>query len=395
MRKLLSLSNGGRFRKTLLKIIALTIITAIAVFSPVNVLASFDDGYEGQNYYFVWTNDLGQVNFQSTGYDSYSVTWNSKGASGFNFTCGKGWRSGERYRKIYYEGNFNPGNNGYLALYGWSEQPTGSQYAVVEYYVVESYGNWTPPGNNAVSLGTVQSDGATYNLYRSFRQNSPSIRGINEDFYQYWSIRVPKKSTGNISGTITFNNHVKAWENAGLTIGDLSVYYQVMETEGYESSGSSSIRMTGVVDDYEVNPYVRPISIVTGWSDGYRVMYIDNDNKMKPSSIVDVMDEEAMFEMEYLYMDHIDYHHYTEWAPVVALKSKRTGKYVTVSNSTSNVKADGNSISTAQKFHFFDFRGDCGFVSVYNNKSLNFSGICNGDRGFSHGFFDLYWHWPY
>lgn len=145
MRKLLSLSNGGRFRKTLLKIIALTIITAIAVFSPVNVLASFDDGYEGQNYYFVWTNDLGQVNFQSTGYDSYSVTWNSKGASGFNFTCGKGWRSGERYRKIYYEGNFNPGNNGYLALYGWSEQPTGSQYAVVEYYVVESYGNWTPP----------------------------------------------------------------------------------------------------------------------------------------------------------------------------------------------------------------------------------------------------------
>jgi len=102
-----------------------------------------------------------------------------------------------------------------------------------------------------------------------------------------------------------------------------------------------------------------------------------------------------MFEMEYLYMDHINYHHYTEWAAVVALKLKKTGKYVTVRDSTNPVRADGNSISNAQRFHFFDFRGDCGFVSLYNNKSLNFSGVCSGDTGFTHGFFNIYWHWPY
>lgn len=390
-----SLTKGSRFRKTLVRIIAVTMIAAITTLSPVSVWASFMDGYHGGNYYFCWTNDKGTVNYQNTGNDSYSVTWNSNGAQRFNFTCGKGWANGDRYRKVYYEGSFNPGNNGYLALYGWSRQPAGEPYSIVEYYVVESYGNWMPPGNDAESLGTVQSDGATYNLYRRLQIDQPCILGTNEDFYQYWSIRVPKKSTGSISGVITFNNHVKAWEKAGLTIGDLSEFYQVMETEGYESTGSSSISMTGTTDNYEDVPYVRPISLETNWADGYRVMYIDNANSMNPSSTVDVMDEESMFEMHYLYMDHIDYHHYTEWAPVVALKSIKTGKYLTVRDSSSNVRADGNSISTAQKFHFFDFRGDCGFVSLYNGKSLNFSGKCNGDTGFTQGFFDVYWHWPY
>lgn len=398
MRKLFSPSSNGYSKKILLRVIVVTmIITAFTAFTPHNVFASYQEGIHEGSFYFCWTNDKGTVNYQNTTHNAYTVSWNSNGASGFNFTCGKGWQSGNRYRKVYYEGSFDPGNNGYLALYGWTKLPEGSTYQVAEYYVVESYGNWTPPGTgpDVVSLGTVESDGATYNLYRTTRIDQPWILGGNGSFYQYWSIRTPKKPTGNnLSGTITFKNHVEAWEKAGLTMGDFSPFYQVMETEGYESKGSSNIKMSGIIDDEA--PYVRTISLLTRYPDAGKVMYIDSADKMNPSTTLSMTEEKAMFEIQFLCYEHIDYYDYVEWAPVVVLKSKRTGKYVTVRDSTGRVRADSDTISTAQKFHFFDIRGDCCFRSLYNGKSLCYTGICSNDDVFlSGGIFDVYWHWDY
>jgi hypothetical protein len=392
MKKLLSQQKGGVFRKKLLRIVAITIIAAITVLSPGNVFASYEEGIHDGSFWFCWTNDKGTVNYQNTGNNAYTVSWNNNGASGFNFTCGKGWQNGSRNRLLYYEGSFDPGNNGYLALYGWTKLPAGSEYEVAEYYVVESYGNWTPPGNGSdvVSLGTMESDGATYNLYRSTRINQPWIKGGNGSFYQYWSIRTPKVQPGNkISGTITFKNHVNAWEKAGLPTGDFSPYYQVMETEGYESKGSSTIRVSGIEENQA--PYVRTVNINArykddNWNDVY--MYIDSANKMNPSSVeapVEPSDEKAQYELHVLYWEHIDYYHYYEWAPVVALKSLRTGKYVTVSSSDSRVRADSDSISTAQKFHFIEVRGDSSFVSLSNGKSLTKTGRCDGNGVFPDG----------
>ena len=184
---------------------------------------------------------------------SYSVTWNGSGTSQYNFTCGKGWETGSEDRVVEYSGTFNPGNNGYLALYGWTENP------VVEYYVVESYGSWTPPG--ATSQGTMTSDGATYNLYKIWRENQPWIKGGNGNFWQYWSVRTPKKSTGGISGTITFKNHVTAWRNKGWSLADFR-YYQIMETEGWESSGNSSISVHEPVGNQPV-PHPAPTNLKT------------------------------------------------------------------------------------------------------------------------------------
>jgi endo-1,4-beta-xylanase len=111
-----------------------------------------------------------------------------------------------------------------LSVYGWTTNP------LVEYYVVEDY-NQAPSGN---SVGTVTSDGGTYNIYTDTRTNEPSIEGTST-FLQIKSVRTSPRS----SGTVTTANHFAAWKSKGLTLGTYNL--QVLATEGYnKASGSVS-----------------------------------------------------------------------------------------------------------------------------------------------------------
>ena len=190
-----------------------------------------EDGYA----YELWK-DTGNTRMTITGDGSFSCEWSN--INNCLFRKGRKFDCTQTYQQlgnisIDYAVDFKPNGNSYMCVYGWTRNP------LVEYYIVESWGDWRPPGN-ASPLGTVYSDGGSYDIYKTTRVNQPSIDG-DTTFDQYWSVRTSKPS-GNgtyIEGTINVSNHFKAWENAGLRMGKM--YEVALNIEGYRSSGSATV----------------------------------------------------------------------------------------------------------------------------------------------------------
>ncbi len=178
--------------------------------------------------YELWK-DRGTTEMTLDGAGGFTCQWsdinNALFRIGKKFDCTQTWQEiGDI--TIHYGADYFPVGNSYLCIYGWSREP------LVEYYVVQSWGNWRPPG--AESLGTITVDDATYDVYTTTRVNQPSIDGT-QTFQQFWSVRKGKRS----EGTVSLTEHFKAWEALGLELGNL--YEVALTVEGYQSSGYAKI----------------------------------------------------------------------------------------------------------------------------------------------------------
>ena len=195
------------------------------------------DGYD----YELWK-DYGTTAMTLTGGGTFRCDWsdinNALFRIGRKFGCTNSWKD---YGSIQltYGADYYPVGNSYLCVYGWTREP------LVEFYVVQSWGNWRPPG--AESLGTVTVGDSAYDIYETTRVNQPSIDGT-QTFQQYWSVRKGKRT----EDTIDLTAHFAVWEDLGLELGKL--YEIALTVEGYQSSGTATVYRNELVLEQQCPP---------------------------------------------------------------------------------------------------------------------------------------------
>lgn len=199
------------------------------------VLTDSTTGKEDDYNYELWK-DKGDTTMNLTGGGTFSCEW--KNINNALFRKGRKFDSTKTYQEF---GNmsldfgidYQPDGNSYMCVYGWTKDP------LVEYYIVESWGSWRPPGA-AKSLGTVKVDGGEYDIYKTTRYQQPSIEGT-KTFDQYWSVRKQKPDADGtrFEGTISITKHFDAWAAAGLELGKM--YEVALTIEGYQSKGKATV----------------------------------------------------------------------------------------------------------------------------------------------------------
>jgi len=188
-------------------------------------------GTVGDYTYEYWNqNETGDADMGLRSDGTFEIGWNGI----FNMLARYGIRPGDPVHSVTYNVSDYSVSSGvsYLCIYGWAYN--GSYEDLIEFYIVDNWKNYRPPGNNGTYYKTITVDGDKYDIYTSERVNQPSING-NTTFTQYWSVR--QNGSQRLSGTIDVDAHFTAWEDAGLTIGN-TLYEVSFCVEGY--SGSSS-----------------------------------------------------------------------------------------------------------------------------------------------------------
>ena len=188
---------------------------------------------DGFDYEF-WIQNRGEdASMTLTGGGTFTCEWND--AFNVLFRMGKKLGSTKTYEQygdisVEYgaEHNILKGDVSYLCVYGWTQNP------LIEFYVVENYGNYKPPGGKGFQ-GLFEVDGGFYEVYKDTRVQQPSIEGT-KTFDQYFSVRREKRT----EGTISLTEHFRAWEEMGLDMSGV-MFEVALCVEGFRSSGNAEV----------------------------------------------------------------------------------------------------------------------------------------------------------
>ncbi|WP_295080321.1 glycoside hydrolase family 11 protein, partial [Ruminococcus sp.] len=229
-------------------IAAMTLASSVPSISATVVQAADQQvrGNIGGYDYEMWNqNYTGQASMNPSA-GSFTCSWS--GIENFLARMGKNFDSQKKNYKAFgnivltYDVEYTPRGNSYMCVYGWTRNP------LMEYYIVEGWGDWRPPGDGAERKGNVTLNGNTYDIAKTMRYNQPSLDGT-ATFPQYWSIRQTSGSRNNtqnnMKGTINVSDHFDAWSKAGLDMSG-TLYEVSLNIEGYRSNGSANVKSVTV-----------------------------------------------------------------------------------------------------------------------------------------------------
>ena len=227
---------------------ALVLASSFASVPVVNAADQQTRGNVGGYDYEMWNqNGQGQASM-NPGAGSFTCSWSN--IENFLARMGKNYDSQKKNYKSFgnivltYDVEYTPRGNSYMCVYGWTRNP------LMEYYIVEGWGDWRPPGDGAERKGTVTLNGNTYDIAKTMRYNQPSLDGT-ATFPQYWSIRQTSGSQNNtqnnMKGTIDVTKHFDAWSQAGLDMSG-TLYEVSLNIEGYRSNGSANVKSVTVTE---------------------------------------------------------------------------------------------------------------------------------------------------
>ena len=222
-------------------VLAATSVPSFSVFAADDQkMGTTNDGYD----YEAWNQDYKGQWSMTPGTDG-CFTCNWSGIFNFLGRMGKRFDEKKSYKQwgdveLDYEVTINPRGNVYMCVYGWTQSP------LVEYYIVEGWGSWRPPGGQG-GKGSINIDGKGYDVYESTRTNQPSIEGT-KTFQQYWSVAqsscMSQNRDNKCSGTISISKHFAAWDQKGMNMSG-TLYEVALNMEGYGGgSGDSSANCT-------------------------------------------------------------------------------------------------------------------------------------------------------
>ena len=241
-------------------IAAMMIAASMPAVTIVNAADQQTKGNIGGYDYEMWNqNGQGQVSMEPSA-GSFTCSWSN--IENFLARMGKNFDSKKRnYKdigdiKLSYHVEYAPRGNSYMCVYGWTRNP------LVEYYIVEGWGDWRPPGDGAERKGSVTLNGNTYDIAKTMRYNQPSLDGT-ATFPQYWSVRQTSGSRNNTTnymiGTVNVSGHFDAWSKAGLDMSG-TLYEVSLNIEGYRSDGSANVKSISLAigprpdpDDHKYN----------------------------------------------------------------------------------------------------------------------------------------------
>jgi len=204
---------------------SLLFATGVQAQTITNNQSGFHDGY-----YYEYNKDVGNGTMLLKSGGSFYCSWNNV----FNISFRKGFKyDGNKthlelgYITMDYSCYFQPVGNSFLGVYGWTTNP------LVEFYIIESWGTWKPPGD-IEPKGTITVDGGTYDVFVTNRTGVVSING-DPNFRQYWSVRQEKRT----SGTISITEHFNAWESMDMNLGAINEI--TLAVRGYQSNGQADV----------------------------------------------------------------------------------------------------------------------------------------------------------